>query len=117
MGNFLSNCSTNKEEEIKSLKREIEKLKSDIEILSNNSNKNKNNEIIEEENFKKSVNEIVEKMMQNNNINNSLIPDYIERQIYENIFTSIISLVKEILETTKISILNQEITLNLNHKT
>ena len=55
-------------------------------------------------------------MMQNNNINNSLIPDYLERQIYENIFTSIISIVKEILETTKVSILNQEITLNLNHK-
>ena len=51
--------------------------------------------------------------MKNDNVDFDLIPDFVEKKIYENVLTLAISLLKETLEKTKITILNQDITFNL----
>jgi hypothetical protein len=66
-----------------------------------------------ERRMKESVKSLVDEMLENNKINNSYIPDFIERKLYENVFTVIISLLKETLENTSIKLLNQNITLNI----
>ena len=63
--------------------------------------------------MKESIKLIVDDILKNNNINSTLIPDFIERKIYTNIFNILINLLKELLESSKISILNQKITFML----
>ena len=48
-------------------------------------------------------------MLENENINSSIIPDYVERKIYTNVFTILISIMKEIIDDTSINFLNQNI--------
>ena len=102
MGNYFSLHD-------KKLLKENEKLKNRIKILE----ENKGIQNVEE-NMKKSVQKLVNKILENDNINSPLIPDYIERKIYTNVFNIFIGLVKETIETTNISILNHNITLKLN---
>ena len=66
-----------------------------------------------ERKLEESVKKMVDKMLENNSINSNFIPDYIERRLYENIFTVIIGLLKEMLENSNINILNQNISLKL----
>ena len=42
-------------------------------------------------------------------INNICIPDFIERKLYENIFTLLIGVLKDTLENANIKFLNQNI--------
>jgi hypothetical protein len=116
MGVFTSNLSQENED----LKIQNAKLIEYIEDL-----KHKQNIInfasIEQEssnNFERkmeeSVKKLVDNMLENNSINSSLIPDYIERKIYENVFTIFIGLLKEVLENTNINLLNQNISLKIN---
>ena len=67
--------------------------------------KNNNLDVIEDQ-LKVSVESLVNELMKNDNINSDLIPDFVEKKIYENVLTLAISLLKETLEKTKITILN-----------
>jgi hypothetical protein len=124
MGNFITKTCYDKpnihslQMTIESLVKENEKLKKKIESLESvNYNtdliiKNNNLDVIEDE-LKVSIKNLVNELMKNENINFALIPDYVEKKIYENVLTLGISLLKETLEKTKITILNQDITFNL----
>tara|TARA_B100000941_G_C28311756_1_gene451905 strand:+ start:234 stop:623 length:390 start_codon:yes stop_codon:yes gene_type:complete len=105
--NNLKNKNLELENEIKRLEKQI------IDI-----NLNKNDVIDMEldksaENIENKLNDSVKKLvddiLKNDSINSSLIPDYIERKIYENIFKVFIGLIKEILENTNFNLLNQNI--------
>ena len=124
MGNFITSyCSDQSninslqltiEDLIKENERLKKKIKS-LEIKNNDKNliiKNNNLDVIEDQ-LKVSVESLVNELMKNDNINSDLIPDFVEKKIYENVLTLAISLLKETLEKTKITILNQDITFNL----
>ena len=94
---------------ITNLKNDIIQLTSEKETKQVNINKD----------FEKKLHESVSKMVDNilkNNDINTIIPDYIERKIYSNIFTILINLLKEVMEDANISILNQNIKLKMTPK-
>ena len=107
------------QEKIEQLIKENEKLKKNIQNLeSKKANetiilKNNNLNIIDEQ-LQISIKKLVDDLLSNENINLDILPDYVERKIYENVFTVAIGLLKETLEKTKITILNQDITFNLH---
>tara|TARA_E500000178_G_scaffold348378_1_gene403365 strand:+ start:84 stop:470 length:387 start_codon:yes stop_codon:yes gene_type:complete len=123
MGNFLTRSCYDQPNRnslqitIEGLVKENEELKKKLESLEiENSDKNiivKNNNLdVIEDQLKVSVESLVNELMKNDNINSDLIPDFVEKKIYENVLTLAISLLKETLEKTKITILNQDITFN-----
>jgi len=99
------------------LKKNIDLLENKIKLLEKQGNiKYKSPEEKEEEiekDLKESVMKIVDNMLENDGINSSLLPDYIERKLYTNILIMIISLLKETLETTNVTLLNQKISLKV----
>ena len=99
------------------LKKNIDLLKNQIKLLEKQGNiKYKTPEEKEEEiekELKELVVKIVDNMLENDGINSSLLPDYIERKLYTNILIMIISLLKETLETTNVTLLNQKISLKV----
>jgi len=60
------------------------------------------------------INEFVDKMLTDENINIKYLPDFVERQIYINIFTILISLLNNTLDTAVIQLLGHEIKFNIN---
>ena len=87
---------------LKLLDDEIKKLKKNYNITAESSD-------AFEKKLQSSITKFVDNILKNDNINSALIPDYIERQIYTNVFTVFVSLIKEILEDTNINIFNQTI--------
>lgn len=67
-----------------------------------------------EQRLESSIKKLVDDILENDSVNSSIIPDYIEKKIYNNIFTILIGLLKELLETTVIKIFNQNISLKIN---
>jgi len=61
-----------------------------------------------------SVSKMVDEMLKNNSVNSSLIPDYIEKKLYTNVFTILIGIMTEMLEDVSINLLNQTITLKMS---
>ena len=47
---------------------------------------------------------------------NSVIPDYIEKKIYKNVFTLVLKLVRNITDSTSIKFLDQELKITLDSK-
>ncbi len=125
MGNFHSFL---KKLDIKTLKNEnhilkaenalflktINKLKEELRLIQNNSSLSDESIKALENKLHISVENLVNNILDNESINSSLIPDFIERKIYTNVFTILISIMKEIIEDTNINILNQKITLNMS---
>jgi len=107
MGNYmcLSKCELEKDNE---LQKENKILKDKIKRLE----ENKDLRIVEE-NMKKSIDNLVNKLLENDNINSPLIPDYIEKKIYMNVFKIFIGIVKETVDSINFTILNQNISLKL----
>ena len=106
------------------LKKNIDLLEKKIKLLEKQGNINnisseekcdvcREEEIQQEKDLKESVMKIVDNMLENDGINSSLLPDYIERKLYTNILIMIISLLKETLETTNVTLLNQKISLKV----
>ena len=67
-------------------------------------------------NLDKSVDKYVNEMLKDDEIN-SLIPDYIEKKIYKNVFKLVFKIMRNATDSTKISFMDQEITLNFSPKT
>ena len=99
---FLKNENATLSARLLDLEEEIKKLKSNSGIST---------ESIEafEKRMQGSVKKMVDDMLENDSVNSSIIPDYIEKKIYTNVFTILIGIMKEVLEDTKINIFNQNI--------
>ena len=112
MGIIFSSSKTKLITENNNLKEEVEALKQTIEELKSNS---ENTESVAqfEQKMQESVKKLVDDMLENDSINSTMIPDYIERKIYTNVFTILIGIMKEIIDDTSINILNQNIKLRM----
>ena len=84
-------------------------LEDEIQKLKAKSNISPESADALEKKLQGSVSRLVDNILENDGINSVMIPDYIERKIYTNVFTVLISMVKEILEDTNINIFNQNI--------
>ena len=62
------------------------------------------------------VKKFVDKILSNVNINQSTIPDAIERSMYEKVFALLLLNVKEVLETVRIELVDHEVTLTVRPK-
>ena len=62
------------------------------------------------------VKKFVDKILSNVNINQSTIPDAIERSMYEKVFSLLLLNVKEVLETVRIELVDHEVTLTVRPK-
>jgi len=62
------------------------------------------------------INQSVERMINNSGVNISYIPDFVERQIYRNVFGILISLVDELSSQTSLEVLGHYLTFNLEAK-
>jgi hypothetical protein len=62
---------------------------------------------------KKQVKIFVDNILKKESVNVGVIPDFVEKKIYQNIFNTLISLVDSVLENTKIIIMGHEVTLDL----
>ena len=59
------------------------------------------------------IDKFVEEMMLNKNINIGYLPDYVEKQIYKNIFSYMMNMFKEIILNSKIQVVGHEITISI----
>jgi len=59
------------------------------------------------------INEYVQKLINDENINIDYLPNFIEKTIYKNIFTILIGVINNLIDTTEIKFLNHNITLNI----
>ena len=136
MGNLMSNNNNHQEinnqntllknqndeliKQLEYLKNTIENDQKEIDELKNIINiKRENNKKEELEQFYKnldsSIDKYVSEMLKDEEIN-SVIPDYIEKKIYKNVFTLILKLMRNVTDSTKINFLDQELSLTLKSK-
>ena len=136
MGNLMSNSNNYSEIDVQNtllrnqnneLKKQLSHLKNIIEKDQIEINKLKNIIDTKKENNKKeeldqfyknldsSIDKYVSEMLKDEEIN-SVIPDYIEKKIYKNVFTLILKLMRNVTDSTKINFLDQELSLTLNSK-
>lgn len=136
MGTIFSHGKTDSEVYVQNtlLRSQNQELKKQIKSLKEIIDRDKNNlaiakkEILEQEekdkkdkledfyqNLDKSIDRYVNEMLKDEEIN-SVIPDYIEKKIYKNVFTLVLKLVRNITDNTSINFLDQEIKLTLDSK-
>lgn len=65
---------------------------------------------------KRKIQEAVDRMINNDSVNIKYLPDFVERQLYKNMFNILLGLLNELVEGSSIEILGHEITLALNAK-
>ena len=126
MGNFNSQQS-NKEYDkiINELRSESREQKKQIESLMNiNKFLEKQKSFLKEKFIKEEatsqkvklsnlsehkIDEFVEEILKNKDINIGYFPDYVEKRIYKNVFTILINLLDNIVETSSVQLLGHEI--------
>ena len=59
------------------------------------------------------IDAMVERFLCNDRINNPLIPDFIERTIYRNVYRLLIGLIQENLESSSVLLLGHRVTLTM----
>ena len=111
--NELKNKTIDMEQQIKNLEKIIIEMNLDSNNDLDNMELDVNDNSVEFK-LKNSVKNLVDNVLKNDSINSSLIPDYIERKLYENVFTIFINLLKEMAENTNINLLNQNISFKFN---
>ena len=121
-----------KDKELNFYKKEVEKQKSDILKLETiirdfSENHDKYDEKINKEKearrkkllhelSKKNILTLVEKILKDKDVNIGYLPDFVEKQIYLNVFTIIIGLIENITEDIKVEILGHQLNLVINPK-
>jgi hypothetical protein len=60
------------------------------------------------------IDALVERFLCNDRINNPLIPDFIERTIYRNVYRLLIGLIQENLESSSVLLLGHRVTLTMS---
>lgn len=118
-----------KDNEIKELSRQVQALKNINKMLETQKSKvienyavsggGKPRELVKrksrlDEVSKKRVDEFVEKILADENVNIKYLPDFVERQIYKNVFNLMINLLDNVLETTTISFLGHKMTIDID---
>lgn len=98
---------TKKNQIIHDLEKEISSLKELVNKRESIPLEIKNREINTISNEK--INEVVEKILNDANVNISYLPDWVERKLYMNVITIIMNLLNNTLETTSISLLGHKI--------
>ena len=102
------------------LRRILENDKNNISILKNQIKEKSEVEQKQQlatfyKNLNNSIENYVDEMLEDEEIN-SVIPDYIEKKLYKNVFTLVLKLMKNFTDSASISFLDQEITFNLKSK-
>lgn len=119
MGNiFKKESEVYKENQL--LKLQIEDLKkqnNNFRRILEDKDKANNEKQLDQfyKNLNTSIEGYVDEMLEDDEIN-SVIPDYIEKKIYKNVFTLVLKLMKNFTDSASISFLDQEITFNLRSK-
>jgi hypothetical protein len=62
---------------------------------------------------KDKIDEFIEELLKNENINLQYLPDSIEKKIYKNVFSMIFSILIDVTNNTKISVIGHEITITI----
>ena len=106
--------------QIKSLKEIIDRDKNNLAIAKKEleeQEKTDKKEKLEEfyNNLDSSIDKYVNEMLKDDEIN-SVIPDYIEKKLYKNVFTLVLKLVRNITDSTTIKFLDQELKITLDSK-
>jgi len=66
------------------------------------------------ENFsEQQIDEFVDKLLANSSINMSLMPDYIEKKLYKNVFSICLGILDTVLDTVSIEFLGHKIVVDL----
>ena len=104
---------------IQELQRQIESLKTINENLEKdlaNAKENKNdivNKVQLQELSQQKIDEFVEKLLNNKNVNIGYLPDFVERQIYKNVFSLLLGILDNTLTSTKINFMGHELLLTM----
>lgn len=99
----------NLECQLKDARNELNRLKSLIKDQNEVEKTIVNNEV-----SKIHVEEFVDKLMKDEEINISWLPDMVEKQIYVNVFNIILKILSESFTNTSIGIINHKLKINLN---
>lgn len=119
MQDDYSNTIGKYEKENSELKKQIESLKSINNSLhkNNENNETKTNEINKTINMKdlskKQISLFVDKILSNKNMNISYIPDFVEKQIYKNIFDLLLQLMDHIFDNVHFNFIGHTISVNM----
>ena len=62
---------------------------------------------------KAKIDEFIEKLLADEKVNIGYLPDFVERQLYRNIFNMLIGLLKNVLSTTNIGLLGHQLTFSI----
>lgn len=98
--------------ELENSKKQIEDMKKIINNIDLSSNTIKQDNIKELSKIK--IEEFVEKLISDEQLNINWLPDYVERQIYFNVFNIIMRLLTDILEDTSLELIGHKIKFNIN---
>lgn len=100
----------NANQTILELNKQLDYLKN-LKPCNNNFNVGETNinEISEQK-----INEIVEEFLSDDKINITLLPDIVEKQIYRNVISLALELLRKTLETAKIEFMGHNITFNVH---
>lgn len=60
------------------------------------------------------IDAFVDKLLENQSINMSLMPDYIEKQLYKNVFSICLGILDTVLDTVKIEFMGHKIVIDLS---
>jgi len=60
------------------------------------------------------IEQFVNKLLADKDINIQYLPDFVEKQLYKNVFTILLGLLENILDTTSIKFLGHDLTFELN---
>ena len=65
---------------------------------------------------KEAIENYVDKILENEDMNISYLPDFVEKKIYENIFSILLNLLDDIMENIQINILNHKLVFDIQHE-
>lgn len=107
-------------ETLQEINKNLEKKLCDISIEANEvpitkTTKTNNTQVFSELS-KQKIHEAVDRMIDNDAVNVKYLPDFVERQIYKNVFNIILGLLTEFVGGSSIELLGHEITLAINAK-
>lgn len=98
--------------QIESLKIMNDNLKKELSDVQNNNNDTVNKVQLQELSQQK-IDEFVEKLLNNKNVNIGYLPDFVERQIYKNVFSLLLGILDNTLTSTKINFMGHELLLTM----
>ena len=95
------------------LKTNIQHMrKRELEGLSGTDSESKKLRLSEASKAK--INEFVDELLNDKNVNIKYLPDFVEKQIYRNVFNILINLLDNVFETTSIEFMGHKLTFDIN---